>query len=45
MIVAFEPGVFKPGVGGVREEDVVLVTESGHEVLARAEYENKLLSK
>ena len=45
MIVAIEPGVFKPGVGGVREEDVVLVTESGHEVLTRAEYENKLLSK
>jgi Xaa-Pro aminopeptidase len=45
MIVAVEPGVFKPGVGGVREEDVVLVTESGHEVLTRAEYENKLLSK
>jgi len=45
MIVAVEPGVFKPGVGGVREEDVVLVTESGHEVLTRAEYESKLLSK
>jgi len=44
MIVAVEPGIFKPGVGGVREEDVVLVTESGHQVLTRAEYENKLLS-
>jgi len=45
MIVAVEPGVFKPGVGGVREEDIVLVTESGNEVLTRAAYENKLLSK
>lgn len=43
MVVAIEPGVFKPGVGGVREEDVVLVTETGHEVLSRVGYETKLL--
>jgi len=33
MIVALEPGVYLPGVGGVRFEHVVLVTEDGCEVL------------
>jgi len=43
MVVAIEPGIFKPGVGGVREEDVVLVTETGHEILSKVGYEEKLL--
>jgi Xaa-Pro aminopeptidase len=33
MILALEPGIYLPGVGGVRLEDVVLVTDSGCEVL------------
>ncbi|PNR94227.1 proline dipeptidase [Petrotoga sp. HWH.PT.55.6.1] len=35
MIFSIEPGIYLPGVGGVRIEDLVLVTDNGCEVLNR----------
>ncbi len=35
-VVTVEPGVYLPGVGGVRVEDTLLVTESGARPLTRA---------
>ena len=33
MVITIEPGIYVPGLGGVRMEDEVLVTACGHEIL------------
>ena len=32
-VITIEPGLYRQGFGGVRVEDLLLVTEDGHELL------------
>ena len=43
MVFSVEPGVYVPGVGGVRIEDNILVTETGIEVLTTFPRELKVV--
>lgn len=39
MLVTIEPGIYLPGVGGCRIEDLTALTETGREVLSRSPYQ------
>jgi Xaa-Pro aminopeptidase len=46
MVFAVEPLVWVPGIrggGGVRIEDMILVTDSDPHLLSRVEYEERLI--
>jgi Xaa-Pro aminopeptidase len=35
MVITIEPGIYLPGVGGIRIEDTILINETGHENLTK----------
>ena len=45
MIITVEPGIYIPGLGGVRIEDDILVTKNGYKILSNYDNEERNLIK
>lgn len=45
MVICLEPGIYLPGIGGVKEEDILLIEEDGARVLTKTPYDAALLNK
>lgn len=43
MVITIEPGVYYPGLGGVRIEDLVVVTRNGYKVLSHSPKEWRVI--
>ena len=35
MVITIEPGIYLPGIGGVRVEDTIVITDDGHENMTK----------
>ena len=42
MVICLEPGIYVPGIGGVKEEDIILVTSTGRRLLTQTPYDEHL---
>ncbi len=43
MVITIEPGIYLPGVGGVRIEDTIIITDSGFEDLTQRSKEIRII--
>lgn len=44
MVLTIEPGIYLPGIGGVRIEDTVVITPEGHENLTQRNKDLRIIS-